>query len=734
MALCVRKLKKTMSADVMGSRDSAFGRRHLKWSLIFLVGPILLATVVAGQQTPAGAGEDGQHVFFTIQTPNCPPGALGHVSVQGKNQQGESVTWNGESSDGTDVTTVDWWWIGPVTVTYVESGTIHTAKATIPISGDKNNSGNSDLFTVTCGNNAVQAPTPIQVVEGGYKYLLTATAPLTPSPQYGGDSASPGSYFGVGHVSLQNLQTDRTAPVPEAEQGSTDYFLLLLPGKSRATESACGFDVPPTVSLIPIPAFPTAGCVVYTSANEDNSDGPTTIGSDIAPGGTLNFVVRSGPFTDATILNGARLFFWSVGSFIEIPLPSLGATIGSSTGSTQPPSSTSTAPSKRQVVFVHGIRADCSTTGTYQGGKDQGYAPLFDRLASNGVQVLSFCYGDDMAFKDHPSMVSRCFGVTSEGVSRSLQNMTASLDRNVGPLFVQSGLRSIDITKPDDDGPLAYDATKLRDCLEKLVAYNERSSNSPTTITVIGNSMGGAITRGLLTLWSAGNAPGLDGHVTTIFMLEGATEGSWLASVGKGVNSASGVPLVGSIIQGVDSLAGSFGLDPSRQGIVDLAPQSQYYWSVTTDSPPKALNYYSISANLDFSVKVDLLFWSLHTFTLSDDLGGWPGDGIMELGSQDSTTLPDGGGSQFLPYGAGPGSHQWVIQRPSTIDAGQVGLGSPVVPASIVATILNDPFSHFNFGSNTNADQVPKCGSTSGSSSVASLVASVLQRPADACA
>ena len=250
---------------------------------------------------------------------------------------------------------------------------------------------------------------------------------------------------------------------------------------------------------------------------------------------------------------------------------------------------------------------------------------------SSGAQVLSFCYSDDIAYDNDPASAGSCFGVTAGSVTPPQKAMTASLDTNIDPLYVEGGLSSTAITKPDDDGPLAYDATKLRDCLLQLVAYDTKTYSTTVPITVIGNSMGGAITRGLLTLWTFGHAPALTGHVTTIFMLEGATEGSWLAGLGEGVQSAfENVPFAGSVLQGVlDKLTSFLELDPSRPGVMDLQPQSQYYWSVVAYPPPSGLNYYAISANLDFDVKVDFLFWN-KTITLSNDLGGWPGDGIME--------------------------------------------------------------------------------------------------------
>ena len=62
----------------------------------------------------------------------------------------------------------------------------------------------------------------------------------------------------------------------------------------------------------------------------------------------------------------------------------------------------------QQVVFVHGIRANCADVGN--SGAD--YSELYGGLRDAGMSVYTFCYDHDLAFGDHsPSQLSpgRCF-------------------------------------------------------------------------------------------------------------------------------------------------------------------------------------------------------------------------------------------------------------------------------------------------------------------------------------
>lgn len=215
----------------------------------------------------------------------------------------------------------------------------------------------------------------------------------------------------------------------------------------------------------------------------------------------------------------------------------------------------------QQVVFVHGIRASCATPGTGE------YKALYDALAEQGSSVYTFCYDHDLAFGERSSGVSgqpnRCFSNSGRQVATIASTANLARERetsphHIGPLYVSSNIGSAR-ERDDGDSALAYSAAKLDDCLGALVRYDVATYGHALPIAVIGNSMGGAITRGWLELARSRNSTSLDG-VTTVFLLEAATQGSWVAGLGANVNelatslpSPPGIPsgAVGSIVSTV---------------------------------------------------------------------------------------------------------------------------------------------------------------------------------------
>ncbi len=358
----------------------------------------------------------------------------------------------------------------------------------------------------------------------------------------------------------------------------------------------------------------------------------------------------------------------------------------------------------RQVVFVHGINASCATPGTGE------YKALYDALAAQGSSVYTFCYDHDLAFGEHSSGVSgeanRCFSNSGRQVAEIVRTANAGRERetsphHIGPLYVSSNIgsaREID----DGDSALAYSAAKLDDCLGALVRYDVATYGHAVPIAVIGNSMGGAITRGWLELARSRKSTSLDG-VTTVFLLEAATQGSWVARLGADVNelasslpSPPGIPggAVGSIVSTVlQEALQKFNLNPARAGVQDLAPQSAWYRSVAAGAPP-LLHYFSLSTNIQLHVVVHDLWW-----TVGQGDTDFPGDGIMQLGSPAYNGLPEWGGSQFLPFGNGPDEHQYVISPHWTINTELSPVGAWTFLGVLAAIYTSgEHASHFNFG------------------------------------
>jgi hypothetical protein len=176
-------------------------------------------------------------------------------------------------------------------------------------------------------SSAVGSGIPVIVHDSsGFRYVLTVSQGFTKAAQYAGDpngGAPPGSWYIVGQVLIHNAQTDRSAPVPEAQVGNSQYFWLFLPGRhySGMTPAGTCSDVS-TVPKNGSPAFPAAGCVFWGLADEGSEGGPTYVGSTMDPGATLDFYFEFGPFRDPTILKAGQLYFWASDlPLTRLPLP-----------------------------------------------------------------------------------------------------------------------------------------------------------------------------------------------------------------------------------------------------------------------------------------------------------------------------------------------------------------------------------------------------------------------------
>ena len=426
-----------------------------------------------------------------------------------------------------------------------------------------------------------------------------------------------------------------------------------------------------------------------------------------------------------------------------------------------------------QVVFVHGIRTGCATVGTRSGpNSDNGYAALYDALAAQGMQIYTFCYDHDSSFGAPVQCApvpgpnpapgakgptckplapvlddNRCFSDTSRGVAAATR-VTTGFDGNSVPLYANPGPDDRD----DGDGPLAYDATKLEDCLKALIRFDRRASSTTTTempgtpgftIAVIGNSQGGAIVRGWIRLTQARHSVVLS-YVTTVLFLEAATEGSWADGVLEGVDGSLGGNPASWVLDQVGRWAfAKFDIDPNRPALQDLAPRSAWYQAIAASPagpapPPPHLHYFTFSVDITLSLQQQLFFWNMGPQESIHGLG----DGIMRLGDPSPSALPVGGGSEFLPFPSAADQHQFVIKRNVSVDF-QSALGpalAGVVSLNQAATsIFSDPYSHFQFGSNTGSNVVNTDSSSAGQcASVEGLtigvaVASLLTNPASAC-
>jgi hypothetical protein len=112
---------------------------------------VAVCAAAATLLTPAvaGANGNGQQVSFTLGSPGCGSG-LGAVTISGRNQSNQSVTWSGSSGNGQDAFASGWWWVGNITVSYQQNGSWHQVQAYVPKDDDQSYQVSPGVVRVDC--------------------------------------------------------------------------------------------------------------------------------------------------------------------------------------------------------------------------------------------------------------------------------------------------------------------------------------------------------------------------------------------------------------------------------------------------------------------------------------------------------------------------------------------------------------------------------------------------------
>ena len=371
---------------------------------------------------------------------------------------------------------------------------------------------------------------------------------------------------------------------------------------------------------------------------------------------------------------------------------------------------TAAAQSAQQTaVFVHGINGNFVAV---QNAENTGDSTEWGALVlplHNVSNLTIFPYYQDVGYSLSGSANQSCDPTQPRPATDPSSNLY--LDPSSPPLLgVESPLYC------DSQSALALNAQAL----DQLVQSTQAN-------VVVANSMGGAITRGWLAYAQHKDPNDTSAEMRDlqdVIFLQGAQEGSWIAGGGEGIqralSSAGNAPLVGPVVNFLDrALLSKIGFDPRRPGVVDLVPASTWYQSVNPDLYPVSVNYYNVFTDEQVQVESCVLFFCSRYGTAH------MGDTVLLPGEDDPSALPSGGGSRFLPPStpltAGYARYEYMIGHQYTFDlAGVVG------KASAVATLLDDPASHFNFGSNVNELTVQSCNSQQ-QVTVTTLVRQVVQ-------
>jgi hypothetical protein len=112
---------------------------------------VAVCAAAATLLTPAvaGANPNGQQVSFTLGAPGCGSG-LGGVTISGRNQSNQPVTWSGSSGNGQDAFASGWWWVGNITVSYQQNGSWHQVQAYVPKDDDQSYQVSPGVVRVDC--------------------------------------------------------------------------------------------------------------------------------------------------------------------------------------------------------------------------------------------------------------------------------------------------------------------------------------------------------------------------------------------------------------------------------------------------------------------------------------------------------------------------------------------------------------------------------------------------------
>jgi len=408
---------------------------------------------------------------------------------------------------------------------------------------------------------------------------------------------------------------------------------------------------------------------------------------------------------------------------------------------------------KRVIVFLHGIRGNYTGIDTDAG--DQQYSGLVQDLRRRfGVgSIVVAPYYQDLGYARSnadspcdPNMpapdehaIDR-YPYVPEASGPILQ---FAKDSKLVPVYIDA----IDPTICDSEGDLGTSALFLDDELQMLAQRYQH-------ITLMANSMGGAITRGWLALRQVvgpSKVPDLR-HVDSVIFIQGAQQGSYisgdlLCSPGQGIPSEH--PILNLLAPPLANLIGHF--DQSRTGIKELSPLSTWYSHINAGDVPSGIHYYNFYTNIHIH-HLDSLPNGAPVKSKIDSIG----DGVMLGGSDNPNETRCGGGARFLPGsksefvdGAGRDSYQWAINRDYSLDdvasysinsqlggiytATGTGI-SEALWANQVQLILSDPASHLQLGvaNHLSTVDVSDCV-TERSIAVESEIERILVNPTDAC-
>jgi hypothetical protein len=325
----------------------------------------------------------------------------------------------------------------------------------------------------------------------------------------------------------------------------------------------------------------------------------------------------------------------------------------------------------RSFIFVHGILGDSRTPGFPALLKD-GLLPAYDLQG----QVRVFDYFQD---KSHVQPGGSCVS----GPSYDPSQPTAGLPVDTSP-------HSLDLSYCDSQSDIGINAILLD---ADVRTQHEQFGGH---VTIIANSMGGAITRAFLAYATAAGNGSAD-VVDDVYFIQGAQAGSYL-TLSKTIYSATAPS---STAWTVISEAIKLGLefDPTRPAWNDLTPRSSTYQWVNPDVThlPAGTRYQNVATDIGIIPSYDIFGMRFAPTRIT------VGDLVMLPGSDDPRALPLLGGENFDPRVAGrgsPESRQWILRKDVVFAEDSIVpvLKDPSAVPGAVLAVSNANENHRNIG------------------------------------
>lgn len=329
----------------------------------------------------------------------------------------------------------------------------------------------------------------------------------------------------------------------------------------------------------------------------------------------------------------------------------------------------------RSFLFLHGIKGEHDLDPTKLPFNSL-QRPLMADFAASG-QVAQFQYWQDKgdAFSDTR--------VCDPGERRS---DLIPADSYGLPVTRTDRSRSAEIC--DSQSDVGINAILLdRDVLAQHAKFGGK-------VTLIANSMGGAIVRAYLAYAVASGSESVR-WVDQVVFLQGAQQGSFLAAFGTELATGGSV-LTRALVQSAAAVARPVvGFDLYSPAREDLTPRSEVYRWVNPDPAhvPSGIEYLNVASDIGWEITTDLLGHRLRLGRIS------LGDLVMLPGESDPRATPHRGGGRFDPRVIGrgaPGTYEWILRHdlPASAEAFLPAIedGDPIPPP------LDIPESHLNLG------------------------------------